>query len=178
MVFECKTAHLGPELHVPVGSRPHLWFFGFQTAFLASGSKGPSPHLWFLNAKQRVYDQNYKSLWVPALICGFYMRNSDFRTTITSLYWSQTSPVISCIQKNSVISTRIAGLHRSQPTTVALCIQNNDFITRITSLYGPQPSSVVWCIQNGEFSPKLQVSIGPIPRLSFCACKTAWLTPE
>ena len=27
----------------------------------------PSPHLWFLHAKQRILDQNYKSLWVPDL---------------------------------------------------------------------------------------------------------------
>ena len=26
---------------------------------------GASPHLWFLHAKQRLYDQNYKSPWVP-----------------------------------------------------------------------------------------------------------------
>ena len=32
---------------------------------------GPSPPLWLLHAKQRLLDQNYKSLWVPDLICGF-----------------------------------------------------------------------------------------------------------
>ena len=32
---------------------------------------GPSLHLWILQAKQRLLDQNYKSLWVPAFICGF-----------------------------------------------------------------------------------------------------------
>ena len=32
---------------------------------------GPSPHLWFLQAKQRLLDQNYKSLWVPDLTCRF-----------------------------------------------------------------------------------------------------------
>ena len=26
---------------------------------------GASPHLWFLHVKQRLYDQNYKSPWVP-----------------------------------------------------------------------------------------------------------------
>ena len=32
---------------------------------------GPSPHLWFLHAKQRLLDQNYKSLCVPYLTCRF-----------------------------------------------------------------------------------------------------------
>ena len=48
MVFACKTATLGPELQVFMG---------------------PSPHLWFLHSKQRLSDQNYKSLWVPDLTC-------------------------------------------------------------------------------------------------------------
>ena len=39
----CKTAPLGPELQVSVGSRPHLWFF---------------------HAKQRLLEQNNKSIWV------------------------------------------------------------------------------------------------------------------
>ena len=32
---------------------------------------GPSPHLLFLQAKQRLLDQNYKSLWAPDLTCRF-----------------------------------------------------------------------------------------------------------
>ena len=32
---------------------------------------GPSPHVWFLDAKQRLLDQKYKSLWVPDLTCDF-----------------------------------------------------------------------------------------------------------
>ena len=53
----CKTTYLAPELQV---------------------SMGPSPHRRFLHAKQRLLDQNYKSLWVPALICGFFRQNNDF----------------------------------------------------------------------------------------------------
>ena len=32
---------------------------------------GPSPHVWFLHAKQRLLEQNYKSLCVPDLTCRF-----------------------------------------------------------------------------------------------------------
>ena len=72
VVFTCKTATLAPELEVPMGSRPHLWFCAFKTATLASEllvSMDPSPHLWFLPGKQRLLDQNYKSLWVPDFAC-------------------------------------------------------------------------------------------------------------
>ena len=49
-VFACKPETFGPKLHV---------------------SMCPSPHLWILNAKQRILDQNYKSLRVPDLTCRF-----------------------------------------------------------------------------------------------------------
>ena len=58
MVFECKTATLGPELQVSMGPRPHLWCFVLKAATLAPDlqvSMGPSPHLWFLNAKHDLW---------------------------------------------------------------------------------------------------------------------------
>ena len=48
MVFECKTATLGPELQVSMVSRPPLGFFALKTAPLAPEvqvSMGPRPHL-------------------------------------------------------------------------------------------------------------------------------------
>ena len=50
VVFACKTARLGPELHISMGPSSHLWFFAFKTATLAPELQvfmGPSPHLWF-----------------------------------------------------------------------------------------------------------------------------------
>ena len=57
-----------------MGPRHDLSFCACTTACLESElpvSMGPSPHLWFLHAKQRLLDQNYKSLWVPDLTCRF-----------------------------------------------------------------------------------------------------------
>ena len=74
MVFACKTVTLGPELQVSMGPSPHLGFFVFNTAPLAPElqvSMGASLHPWLLHAKQRILDQNYKSLLIPAIICGF-----------------------------------------------------------------------------------------------------------
>ena len=72
VIFACKTATFGSELLVSIGPSLHLWFYSFETATLALDllvSMGPSPHLWFLQAKQRLLEQNYKSLWVPDFAC-------------------------------------------------------------------------------------------------------------
>ena len=102
-------------------SQPSSVVFACKTATFGSElqvSMGPSHHLWFLNA------------------------NSDFWTRMTSLYGSQTSPMVFCIQ-NSDFSTRIASLYGSQPSSVVLCIHNSDIMTRINSLYGSRTSPVV-----------------------------------
>ena len=157
-----------------MGTRPHLLFCAFKTAWLASESlvsMGPIPYLWFLHTKQRLLDQNNKSLCIPDLICHFVhakhhdntrntsfyeskpwsavlcIQKSDFRTRIACLYGSQTSPVFVCMQQ-SVPSIRITNLYGSQPSSVVLCMQNSDFRSRHTSLYGSQTSPVVLCMQN------------------------------
>ena len=74
VVFACKTDTFWPELHVSIGLKPHLRFCACKTACLASEllvSMGPSPDLWFLDAKERLLDQNNKSLWVPYMTCHF-----------------------------------------------------------------------------------------------------------
>ena len=100
VVFASKTASLVPELQVSIGPRPHLWFFAFKMGTLAPElqvSMGHSPDLRFLHAKQRLLDQIYKSLWVPAIICGFVHKNSAFNIRIASLYGSQlSSEVFAC----------------------------------------------------------------------------------
>ena len=152
-----------------MGSRHDLSFCACTTACLASQllvSMGPSPHLWFLLAKQRLLDQTYKSLRVPDLTCRFVhakqrdlpqndksicqpssvfffsMQNSAFRTSLTSLYGSQTSSVVLSTH-NSVLRARINRLYWFQLSPVVLCIQNSDFSTRITSLCGSKTPPVV-----------------------------------
>ena len=51
-----------------MGSSPHLWFYVCKTSTLRPElqvSVSSRPHLWFLHAKQRILDQNIKSLFVP-----------------------------------------------------------------------------------------------------------------
>ena len=136
------------------------------------------------------------------------MQNIDYWTRITSLYGSQTSPVVLCMQNNfksrcfqsknhrwrlETIETsksgarhavlqaqnhRIISLDCSQTPPVVLCMQNSAISIRITSLNGSLPSSVVYGCKTATFGPQYQVSIGPRHKLSFCACKTAWFAPQ
>ena len=72
--FACKRATFGSEILVSMGRRHHLSFCASNTVWLVSElpvSMGPSPHLWFLHTKQRLLDQNYKSLWEQDLTCRF-----------------------------------------------------------------------------------------------------------
>ena len=78
--------------------------------------------------------------------CFFWIENSDFRSRSASLYWSQTSPVV-------------------------LCIQNNVIGIRITSLHGSQPSFVVFECKTAPLVPELQVSMGLSPHLWFLQAK-------
>ena len=105
------------------------------------------------HAKQRVYDQTYKSVGIPALTCGFCMQNSDFWTRIANLYGSQIPPAV-------------------------LCLQCSVSSIRITSLHGSQPSCVVFGCNRATFGQEKQVSMSPRHNLSLCACKIAWLAPE
>ena len=144
---------------------------------------------------------NCKSLWVPALTCGFLIQNSDFWSRITSLYGSQTWLFV-LYMYDSVISTRITRLYGFQPSSVVLCLQNSDLMTtivcvygsqtspvifcmpksvpsiKITSLYGSHPSSVVFACKTTTFGPEKQVSMCPRYHLQFCASNAVWLAPE
>ena len=116
-----------------MGPRPHLWICPNKTVFIApklQDSMVPRPHLWF---------------------CALLYR--DFRTRITSLYGSQTSPTILCMQN------------------IVLSIRN-------TSLYGSLPHLWFCVFKTANIAPVLQVSMGPRPHLWFCACKTAGLATE
>ena len=153
VVFGCKTATLGPDLQVCMGSRPHLSFCACKTAWLTPEwlvSMGPCPHLWLLHAKQRILVQS------------------------TSLYGYQTSLIVLCVQ-NGVIYTRMTSLHWFQPSSVVLCLQNSDFKTRLTSLYGSQSSSVVLSTHKSVLSTDY---MGSSPHLWFWVCKTATLGLE
>ena len=144
-----KTVTFWPVLQVCMGPSPNVWFCAFKSATLAYEllfSIGPSPHVWFLDAKQRILDWNYTALWVEDHTFCFCMQNFDFWTRITSLYGSQTWPVILCMY-NSVVNIKI------------------------TSLYGFQPFFFFFSsFKTVTFVPVLHVCMGPSPHVWFCEC--------
>ena len=74
VVFGSKTATYGPEKQVSMGPRHDLSLCECKTALLASDilvSVSQPLSVFFFNAIQRILEQNFKSLWVPDLICGF-----------------------------------------------------------------------------------------------------------
>ena len=134
-----KTAWLAQGKLLSMGSSPHQWFCAIKTAPL--GSKllvcmGPSPHVWLLDAKQRLLDWNYKALMVKYHTCCFCIQNYDFWTRITSLYGSQTWPVILCMY-NSVLNIRITSLYGSQHSSVGFASKTATFETAYKSLWVP-----------------------------------------
>ena len=156
VVFGCKTATFGAELQVSMGPRHDLSFCGCKTSWLGPEllvSMGPNPYLWFLDAKQRLLEQNYKSLSVKDITCGFFMQNNAFWTRVTSLYGSQT-------------------------WTVALCMYNSAINIRNTSLYGSQPSSVVFACKTAWLVSESLVSLGPSPHVWFLDAKQRLLDPN
>ena len=141
--FCMQNSDFWPRIANSMGPRYHVSFCACNPAWLAPEllvSMGPSPFLWHLHAKQRLLEQNYKSVWDQDHTCGFCMQNSAFWTRVTSLYGSQTWPVV-------------------------LCMYNSGLNIRITSLYGSQPSSVVFECKTAWLASGLLVSMGPSPHL-------------
>ena len=156
VVLWIKNSNLMTTIACVYGSQTSLAIFACKTAWLASELlvfMDPSPHVWILHAKQRILDQNFKSLWVPALICGFSMQNSAFWTRISSLYGSQ-------------------------PSSAVFACQTASFGSELQVSIGPRPHLPFCAIKTMWFAPEYQVYIGSNPHLWFCACKTATLGPD
>ena len=105
----CKTTCLASRNTTLNGSQPSSCGFVLAKQRLIRTSElqvsmCPRAHpdvLWMQNGVISI--QNYLSLWVPALICGFCMKNSDFWTTITSLYGFQDHHLWFCAFKTAWI---------------------------------------------------------------------------
>ena len=101
--FAFKTANLAQEFQVSMGPRPHLSFCACKRTWLASEvlvSMGPRPHQWlFLLSKLRLFAQELQAFMSPSPYpVDLCMQNSFFWIRITSLYGSQTSSIVLCVQ--------------------------------------------------------------------------------
>ena len=78
VVFASKTATFGSEQQVSMCPIYHLQFCASNAVWIAPElhiSMGPCPSLLFLHSKQRLLEQNYKSVWDPDLTCRFVHAN-------------------------------------------------------------------------------------------------------
>ena len=131
-----------------------------------------SPHLWFFSCKTAHFmDQNFKSLWVPALICGFWMQTQQrvLAQELQVSYGSQTftCPCVQC-KTAWLYYHESASLYWFQPSSVVLCLQNSDFRTRITSLCGSQDPTCgfLHSKQRASGHQNIQVSVR-VPDMTF-----------
>ena len=130
-----------------------------------------------MHSKQRLYNQNYKSELVPALIGGFCMQNSDFRTIITSLYGSQTSPVDLCM-KTACLPQEFLVFMGPRPR-LGICECKTACLAPEWQVYmGSSPHLWLCACKRVTLGPDLQVYMGSSHHLQFCAFKTATLGPE
>ena len=65
----------------------------------------------------------------------------------------------------------MTSVYWSQLSSVVLCIQNSDFSIRITSLSGSQPTFVAFACKTATLGPELLVSMGPRPYQLFLHSK-------
>ena len=148
----------------------------------------------FVRSKQRLASELLVSMGPRPHLSVFACKTACFSTRITSLYGSQTSPVVLCIHNSDIIAPELTSLYGSQTSPVVLCMQNSVIRSRITSLlwvpdftcrfvhakqrllrsrntslYWSQTSPMVFCIQNCDFSTRICKSLW-VPALicGFC----------
>ena len=105
------------------------------------------------------------------------MQNSDFWTRITSLYGSQTWPVILCIY-HSVISTRITRLYGSQPSSVVFACKTATFGPEYKSLRVPDLTCCFVYAKQRDLHKNDKSIWVPALICVFFSCKTASLWPD
>ena len=180
VVCACKTALFASELLVSMGPRPHLSFCAWKTTWLASESLvsiGSSPNLLFLHAKQRLLDQNYKSLWVQDLTLGFCIQNRAFSTRIASLNGSQLSSVV-FPDKTATFGSELQVSMGPRPHLSFCACKTAWLAPELQVTLGPSPPLCFCALTTATLWPELIFSMGPRLHLSFCAWKTAWLAEE
>ena len=153
-------------------SRYHVSFCACNPAWLAPEllvSMGPSPFLWFLHAKQRLLEQNYKSVGTqtsPVLLC---MQISVISTINTGPLGPRHN-LSFCACKTAWIAPDLLISMGPSPHLWFLHAKQR-LLDQWTSLYGCQTSPVVLCMQNSAFWSRISVSMGPIPDLQFLHAK-------
>ena len=149
----CKTACLAPELLVSII---------------------PSPHQWFLHAKERLLDQNYKSLWVPDLTCRFVHKKWEWFAPEWQVYMGSSPHLwfFSCKTATLRPDLLVSVVPRSH---LWICAIETASLP-LELLVSVVPDLTCAFLRTKQLA--IQVPMGPRPHLWICECKTASLAPE
>ena len=107
-------------------------------------------------------------------MCGFWMQNSNFWSGVTSLYGSQTKPVVLCMQ-NTVNNTRNSRLYGFQPSSEVFACKTATLGPDLQVCICPSPNVCYWALVTAFLEQEYQVYVGSSHHLWFRACKTATL---
>ena len=107
----------------------------------------PSLHLWFLQAKQRLYDQNYKSALVPDLTCVF------------------------CACKTACLPPDLIVSMGSRPHLWICACKMETLAPELQVSMGPRPHLWFCACKTACLASQLLVSMGPSPHLWFLHAK-------
>ena len=131
--FAFKTASLAPELQVSMGPSPHLWCMENNENSIRITSLHVSQTSPVVLSKQNnvritsLYGSHPSSV---VFACKTVTLGPELQVSMGP------SPHLSFFcNHNSVIMSRINSLYGSQTSPVVVCMQNNEISTRITSLH-------------------------------------------
>ena len=143
VVFACKTATFGPELHI----------YWSQTSAV------------LLRMQNSVICTRLSSMYgfqpSSEVLC---MLNIGFWTRVANLYRSQTSTVVLGMQY-SVLSTRITCLYGSQPLSAVFACKTAPFGAELQVYMGPKHDLLFCACKTAWCDSELLFSIGPSPHL-------------
>ena len=97
---------------------------------------GPSYHMPFCDCNAARLAPELLVPMGPSPYLRFCVQKSDFWSRITSLYGTQTTPVVLCMQ-DSVISTWITSLYGSLPSSVVIACKTANIGPKYNSLWVP-----------------------------------------
>ena len=175
-----KTAWLAPELLVSLGTSPYLWFCAFKPATLGPklhDSMGLRPHLSFCASNTAWLASESLVSLDPSPYVWFL----DAKQRL--LDWNKKSEWVPGITHHFALANQ-RDLHQNEMSLwvpALICgsfMQNSDFKTRLTSLYGSQTSCVVLSIYNSVLSIRITSPYGSLPSCVVYAYKTATFGPE
>ena len=110
-------------------------------------------------------------------MCGFCIQNSDFWTRITSLYVSQTSPVL-FVCKTAWFASELQVPLGPRPHLFFCAWKTSWLAPELLVSMGSSPHLWFCAFKTATLEPELHVSIGPRPHVWYFACKTAFLASE